>query len=290
MSNPPEENDSADQIAPPDPFAERDSSAPIGTRRRRPSFPPDEEDDAPYGATGRGYGCADVITAIFLLLSVASVSLTILLIANPTSPLNPFPPPTLPRLVILATPRPTDTPTITYTPQPPTAITPTATRTPPPTATVTNTPTATYTPVVGGAAFPTLSPAPQTVTPKFTLSPFPFTAAPITYAANAGKEGCQWQSIAGSVVDMNGKPIKGLALRVTGSNGNIDEFAYTGTQPRFGDSGFEVFLGTTPHEDSYTIQLLGRTSNPISDIITIVTKADCNSNVAVIEFLQNHPY
>src|SRR5215831_5825637 len=96
MSNPPEENDPADRIAPPDPDAGRDSNLPIGTRRR-PSFPRDEGNNAsPYPVTGRGYGCADVITAIFLLLSVASVSLTILLIANPRSPLNPFPAPTLP--------------------------------------------------------------------------------------------------------------------------------------------------------------------------------------------------
>lgn len=290
MSNSPEEHDPEAESLPPEPAPGSTPGAPMGTRRRRPIDEPADDYQRPHTPGGRGYGCADVITAIFLLLSVASVSLTILLIANPQSPLNPFPPPTLPRLVLLATPQPTFTPSITPTPLPATPTLPTPTRTPLPSATITNTPTASYTPVVGGAAFPTLTAPPQTATPKFTLSPFPFTAEPVKYVGNAGKEGCQWQSIAGSVVDMNGKPIKGLALRVTGSNGNIDEFAYTGTQPRYGDSGFEVFLGTTPHEDNYTIQLLGRTSNPISDIITITTKADCNSNVAVIAFSQNHPY
>src|SRR5258706_3231169 len=238
MSNPPEGTDPADQISPPDPAADSPDSAPVSTRRRRPDDEPAESMEyiAPRAPTGRGYGCADVITAIFLLLSVASVSLTILLIANPYSPLNPFPPATLPRPIVLASPRPTDTPTITFTPRPPTATPPTATRTPLPTATITLTPTLTNTPVVGGPAAPTGTPLPQTATPKYTLSPFPFTAAPVKYVANTSSDGCKWQSIAGSVVDMNGKPIKGLALRVTGSKGNIDEFAYTGTQPGYGES------------------------------------------------------
>jgi len=267
---------------------------PVGTRRRpvrQPAYPVTPP-------PGRGYGCADVITAIFLLLTVLSVSITILLIANPRSPLNPLPYPTFPPVLVLASPIPTDTPTHTPTPEPPTP-TPLATSTSTPTATntATATPTITNTPVVGGASAAAASPTQglaavtaRPTLPQYTQSPFAFTTKPIRYQANTTKEGCEWMSIAGTVVDLEGKPIKGIAIRVSGSNGNIDEVHYSGTENRFGDSGFEVFLGPKPREDQYKVQVLGRTGAPISDTITVDTRSSCNENVAVIGFVQNHAY
>jgi hypothetical protein len=259
---------------------------PIRTRRRRPGGQPTVVTVAP---SGRGYACADVITAIFLLLTILVISATILLLANPRSALNPLQPPTYPAILVLATELPTNTPTQTFTPEP---ATPTPIPSATPTHTLTPTPTVTNTPVVGGGTLPTVT---QTVRsaptePPFTLSPFPFTVKPLRYMANTTQDGCQWQSIAGSVVDMANKPIKGLAIRVTGSNGNIDEVHYSGTEARFGEGGFEVFLGATPREDEYTIQLLGRTGAPISDAIDIKTKASCDQNVVIVSFTQNHPY
>ncbi len=285
-----EEDDEDDEyedeaVAPPPP--------PVGTRRRpvrAPAAPP-------MPPSGRGYGCADVITAIFLLLTVLSVSITILLIANPRSSLNPLPYPTYPPILVLASPLPTDTPTSTPTPEPATP-TPIATRTFTATAThtATATPTITNTPVVGKASAavnPTQGLAAVTARPtlpQYTQSPFPFTIKPIRYTANTTKDACQWQSIAGTVVDLEGKPIKGLAIRVSGSNGNIDEVHYSGTESRYGEGGFEVFLGPVPREDRYTVQLLGRTGSPISDTITVDTRSSCNENVAVVGFVQNHAY
>jgi hypothetical protein len=217
-----------------------------------------------------------------------------LLIANPRSPLNPFPAPTFPFVSVLATPLPTATATETFTPEPytPTPLpsqTPTAT--PPPTATAT--PPATQTPVIGGGGVTSTQVQTESVAaplPQYTLSPFPFTVKPIRFAANTTKDGCQWQSIAGTVVDLAGKPIKGLAIRVAGSSGNIDEVHYSGTALTFGESGFEVFLGAIPREDQYTIQLLGRTGAPISDTIEIATRLGCEQNVVIVSFVQNHPY
>jgi hypothetical protein len=62
--------------------------------RRQPPPPPSNR---------RGYACADVITAIFLLLTVMSASITILLYANPQSPLNPLRVPTYPGKIVIAT-------------------------------------------------------------------------------------------------------------------------------------------------------------------------------------------
>ncbi len=261
---------------------------PVRTRRRPPS-----QQEYPQEPPDRDYGCADVITALFLLMTVTICAFTALLIAFPRSPLNPFPPPTFPALMVIASPLPTNTATTTFTPLPATETPlPTATSTPTATFTATWTPTVTFTPVIGG--FPNATTEPPTpavsAVPQFTLSPFPFTVQPIRYQANSGKEGCNWQSIAGSAVDLAGKPIGGLAIHVTGSNGNIDEVDHTGTAPKFGVGGFEVFLGATPHEDQYSIQLLGRTGTPISDAVAVETHTDCKQNVVVVTFVENHPY
>ncbi len=262
--------------------------APAGTRRRRTAAPPPPP--------SRGYGCADVITAIFLLLTVLVCSGTILLIANPRSPLNPFPNPTNPALMVIASPLPTNTPTQTFTPLPAT-LTPTQTSTPTPTATatITMTPTPTQTPVIGGssggndATLPALAP---TAGPQFTVAPFPFTVASVKYIANDNDSGCQWQSIAGTVVDMAGKPIKGIAVHLTGSSGNVDEFAYTGDDKgiRYGNGGFEIFVGAITREDQYTVQLLYKTGTPISDAINVKTHTDCKENIVFVSFTQNHAY
>ncbi len=262
---------------------------PVGTRRRRPGRPRPVPVASP--PTGRGYGCADVITAIFLLLTVLSVSATVLLIANPRSPLNPFPAPTYPAILVLPSPLPTDTPTETFTPEPPTATVATPTPSATPTRTPTATPTVTSTPVLRGGTIPTATTTARAATqPLYTQSPFPFTVKPLKYTSNNTKEGCDWQSIAGTVSDLANKPIKGLAIRVAGSNGNIDEVHYSGTELRFGESGFEVFLGAKPRVDQYTIQLLGRTGTPISDTITIETRDSCDENVVLVNFVQNHAY
>jgi len=258
----------------------------------------------------RGYGCADVITAIFLLLSVAVISVTILLIADPYSSLNPFPPPTPIEVLVLATPGPTETPTLTFTPEPPTPTLPTAT--PPPTETPTETPTATptptatitQTPVVGGVsggifevtAAPTLpsgaSPAPTA--PAVTQAAYPFSVRAIRYTANTGPEGCRWQSIAGVVFNLAGvqrtQQEGALTARITSADGNIDEFHYTGEQPRFGTSGFEAFLSVAPRVGDYTVQLLGITGAAISEKVTVQTRVGCDENVVIIEFAQNYPY
>jgi hypothetical protein len=263
------------------------ASVRVSGTRRRPTAQP-QQTDIP---TERGYGCADIVTAIFLLLTVAVCGFTGLLWSNPQSPLNPFPPPTFPAVMILASPPPTLTPSNTPTPLPPTP-TPLATLTFTPTATftITYTPTATDTPVVGLSEVTATETPVDAPLPEYTLSPFPFTVEPIKYTSNTGPEGCSWQSIAGSVVDLAGNPVKGMAIRVTGSNGNIDEVNYTGTQPRFGEGGFEIFLGAIPRQDQYTVQLLARTGTPISDTIPIQSRSGCKDNVVVIRFVQNHAY
>lgn len=286
-----------------EPLSAYDLPAEPAARRTRRKPPPDAALHYTEEPLPSGYGCADVITAFFILLSVGVVALTILLIANPYAPINPFPPPTPLALLVLATPEPTLTPSATFTPEPPTIPppteppTPTPSETPIPTATETPTPTITPTPVVGGivaiTAAPTLPQAPLP-TGGGTRSPYPFSLHAIRYQAHDGSEGCQWQSLAGLVLNMQGQPRTreegSLTVRITSADGNIDEFHYTGEQPKFGPSGFEAFLGTRPRVGDYTVQLLGITGVPISEKVTVQARNTCEENVVIVEFIQNYIY
>jgi hypothetical protein len=289
---------------PPENFGDdEETPIPMGTRRRAPRgqnapIPYAEElaETAPAAPARRGYGCADVLTALFLLLTVLVISLTILLISNPYSPFNPLPPRfgtiEVP-VYVSATPLPTWTPSITPTPEPPTPTVPSPTPSLTPTLTPSLTPTATFTPVFGntnGAAEGTPSAAtPEQPQAQFTRSLFPFTAA-VNYQQNVTAEGCNWHSIAGAIFDLQGKPLPGLALRITSQDLSIDEYHYSGQQKRFGESGFEAYLGAAPKATRYIVQLLGRTSQPISDSISVTTRTSCEQNVVFITFQQNHSF
>ncbi len=235
----------------------------------------------------------DVITVIFLLMTVAVIAFVLLLIVYPHSPLNPLPQPTLVPLIIAPTDLPTFTPTNTFTPGPPTATgTATNTATATHTGTATASPTTSNTPVLGGpratATAATTRSAAKSATPLFTQAAFQFTVKSIDYQANHTSDGCKWSSIAGTVSDLNGAPLKGVAVNVVGGGGTIDETHYSGQEVRFGVSGFEVFLGTQPRADSYTVQLIGKTGAPLSDAIAVQTHTSCKENVAIVNFQQNH--
>jgi hypothetical protein len=255
----------------------------------------------------------DVVTVVFVVLTVSVIALMVLIISNPNTPLNPFPPPTIAPTVLppSLTPSPTITPTSTATDTPTATATPTWTLTPTETSTPTPTPTATETPtpvMPGALAQPTFelpSPLPplddgsgsailsggETPTAAIspaTLSPFPFTASEVQYRANPGEQGCQWLSIAGTVTGLNGEPLAGLAIEISGDNFHTVQFS--GSASQWGTSGFEFHLDSAPRAAAYTLRVLGPTGGPISDQISVETGSTCQTNVAIVDFIQNHPY
>jgi hypothetical protein len=116
----------------------------------------------------------------------------------------------------------------------------------------------------------------------------------VRYEAHSGGEGCQYQSIVGIIFKTNGQPLRPAEAKVTAhiisADGRIDEFRFAGEQPRFGESAFESFVSNRPRIGDYTIQLLGPTGAPISDIVQIQTRDTCTENVLIIEFIQNHEF
>jgi hypothetical protein len=261
----------------------------------------------------RASGLYDIITVIFVILTVLLIVEIVMIINDPETPLNPLPPKPQPTVYIPPTLIPTNTPTLTPTPTDTPTITPTPTISPTPTASATPTGTPTHTPSPTDVLFGQPSAIPQGINPTVaplddgsgtgipevggpggdaipvpTRSAQPFIASEVQYQAYQGEESCQWLGIVGTVTGLDGAPALNLAVEVSGDN--YRQVYFSGSAPQWGDSGFEFQVGNAPRSAIYTAQLLGPTGGAISDSVEIETGNTCQRNVAVVEFIQNHPY
>lgn len=129
---------------------------------------------------------------------------------------------------------------------------------------------------------------PPTATPNLPPTPegslaFPFVLAEgVVYRPNENERGCEWASIAGGVVDASGLGLTGYRVQIIGEGVNTTVFS--GTAAAFGAGGFEFQLGAAPVEAAFLVQLLGFDSQPLSDIVTVQTRATCEETVAVLNF------
>ncbi len=217
---------------------------------------------------------------------------------NPTSALNPFPPPPTPTLLQFPTatitplslpatwtPSLTVEPSDTPTPRPTYTLEPTFTPFIIPlktTATETGTPTITPTSTVTNVMTPT------TTIPSPTGMPF---AATIDYMASTSyhpEAGCNWMGVAGQVVDKNNSPILYLTIRLGGAVGDkkVDYYSLSGTAPAYGPGGYEFVLGNKPVSSTQTlwIQLLDQQKLPFTDKIYLDTFEDCAKNLIMVRF------
>ncbi len=223
-------------------------------------------------------GIYSIVTGLFMLATAGFIAWAVSLIMNPTAPYNPFPPPppepTSTLFVVDAGPQsatvlpPTWTASPSVTPGPTTTRRATATRTPSPGPTATG-----ITPLPGATN---------------TIAVFPFTLQneAVSYARNTNGEGCAWSSIAGQVFDLTQGPLIGLVIQVTGDN--FQQIALSGSERRFGASGYEIFLNSTPVEAEYVVQLRSTTGMPLSEPYVVKTLSSCDHNIAIVNFLQNH--
>ncbi|MCS6909827.1 MAG: hypothetical protein NZM11_04560 [Anaerolineales bacterium] len=252
-------------------------------------------------------GCGvifNLLAAFFLLLSCLSLGATAALFANPQlNPIAKLRPATeladlgLPTLAVLPFQTATHTPVFPTLPPEWTAThTPTVTNTPPATNTPTETPT--RTPILPTRTFTptptfTRTPTPTGPTPTFTntKSQFRFTLQPGSPAAVpniANSNGCNWFGVSGRVFDLQNREVVGLIVRVEG--GGLAVEALTGSQPKYGPSGWEVPLGNAPQAttNTYRVQLRESTGQPLSEVVVLQTFNDCNRNHILINFVQNH--
>ncbi len=219
----------------------------------------------------------NMLTIVMLGLTVLTLACYLIIAINPNIPLNPFPPGTQVALLVL----PSATPTPEGQNAPPTwtpTATPTITPTPPPTFT----PTSTSTPEPTGTPKPTKTP-----TPRVTRSSYPFTAE-LTY--ETPYYGCNWAGVAGLVQDLDGNPLTGYVVRVSG--GGLDKAIEAGEFQMYGDSGWEQFFNNYPIEveGEYRVQLHDKNPphGPVSDVITLDFQGFCSKSMAFVVFTQNH--
>ena len=195
----------------------------------------------------------NMITVLAWFGIVSFVTWTILVWTNPQSALNPLPPET-PFVVITATPGAAVNP-----------LTPTVN--------------------AEGQIFVVATEA-ATATLAPTDSPYPFIVPDaVLHVPNGNDLGCNWWSIAGTVSDKDGQAVNGYRVRVTGDG--VDETVFSGTIQTFGAGGFELPLIGTPQVAEFMVQLFSPQDAPLSPPVMVTTQADCDANVAIVNFVQN---
>ena len=243
--------------------------------------------DDPFDPGPRGGGLnigrliLNVLTGIVLLITLYVGFRFATIFLNPQSSLNPYPPPTLP--ATLGPPTPTNTPAIRL----PTEIPPTST--PRPLPTIRPTATATLEATVTPEFTATLQESPPATAEsgaQFELQ----TGSP-TYIPD--ERGCAHMGVGGKVYDLQGAPIVGLAVRVSGELagapiGPLDTLTGSAAD-RFGFGGYYFELSDTPtaSEDTLLLQVLDASSGlELSEQVALTTYDNCEQNLVFINWAQ----
>jgi hypothetical protein len=233
-----------------------------------------------------------ILTVILLIATVCLIGVFGVIFIQPQSLLNPFPPITVPAAVII----PTSTAAIF-----PATWTPTATLEPSPTAErPTEIPTAVANTVP--TILPSSTSAPAVEATKggmVTLTPVPAGAFAFDQRGETNMlssaiihpdQGCKWLGVGGQTFDIQGSPLVGVSVQLTGGleGKPVSMLSLTGTATQYGPAGYEFVLADHPVDSSkgLTIQLLDQAGLPLSDKISFDTSSDCQKNLVLINFRQ----
>lgn len=222
----------------------------------------------------------DMLSIFLLLITFCVAAYFVAIYMSPNAAYNPLSP-------ARAAANFLPTPTITQIQLLPTWTSTQAAVTEVPTLTLVPTFTLEPSPTVVSLITPSRTPSP-TATPK---APFSATVTYIDSTIIYPEAGCNWQSIAGTIVDSKNAEIIGIAIRLTGFyNGKTkNELTVSGISPAFGKSGFEFFLSAVPisSDGLLQIQILDQAGLPLSSIIEIDTFSDCSKNLVLVKFKKN---
>ena len=246
----------------------------------------------------------NLVALVAFLLAIGVIVVVVAVAARPAPPveeaalptsvpsLTPLPTATegLPTLPPTFTPTftetwtPTTTATWTPSPQPSSTITPT----PGPT----DTPSLTFTPSISPTFTPTHTPTGPTLIPTNTTSPFPFNLRDaVAFQPNLGNAaGCNWQGVAGRVLDLNGTQFGRDLYQVRVFNTDIDRVVNVGSNSYYGElSGFEQVVDNQVNNRSYRVRLETLNGTVISPVVDITFPSSCEGNVAIVTFIQTRP-
>ena len=157
----------------------------------------------------------------------------------------------------------------------------------------TETPRPTFTPVFTQTPFSLIPPTKTPVPTKTPKAPYSVTVEYISSAKYYPELGCNWQGVAGVVLDTNNAHIYGLQLLLLGfwNEQSVNNFMISGTFPLlYGQSGWEFKLGDIPSNTKGTLYLQLRDqggSVKLSEDVYINTFSDCNKNMVFIKFKKN---
>jgi hypothetical protein len=230
----------------------------------------------------------NLLSVVMVLMTLCACAFFVSLLLNPSSTMNPFPPPTKipPPPTATWTPRGYDatwTPTVT--------VPPTETFTPRPTYTL----PPTLTPFTLFTSTPTLAPtntAPATRTPRPTGVPYAITVSWEESVKFKPDTSCASMYVAGTAMDSKNSPVMGLQVKLGGS---VPGRAFvpalttlTGISQVYGQSGFEFDLRVKPVASSKAlwVQLFDQSGAPLSDQYQIKTYDDCRKNLILVRFQQ----
>jgi hypothetical protein len=105
----------------------------------------------------------------------------------------------------------------------------------------------------------------------------------------AGATDCNFQGIAGLVFDLQKERVKtaaGLQVIIT-SAGGFNQTVPIDTDLTY---GWLVQVAGSPDSTTYTVVLLSPEGAQLSRKIKVVFTADCNENLALVNFSQTRPY
>ncbi len=246
-------------------------------------FSPEDEEKKPKRKPGEVF--FRLAAWYFFAATLCLIGYYIYIFLNPYSDLNPFKPP-LPEAISATDTILPPSPTPEYTPTP--TPEPTPTSAPEPNPTIEPTPEATLPP------YPTATPVIlDTPEPSKTASAIVHFAAAEGTPKYSPHPVCDGLYLAGSVTDINGNPLVHVIVRVSGTlNGsplNIED-TLSGSNQNYTASGWEVklanFLVESTGEVTVALYELG-SDEPLSDIIHIDTFANCDQNLATVDFVQD---
>ena len=161
----------------------------------------------------------------------------------------------------------------------------------PPDTDITLVPTITQTVTITSTAEPTQAPT-LTQSPTPELFPFILIGEPETISSDLLRPslGCGWLIVAGQVWDLQDAPVKGMKLHLFGelAGFTIDQFSLTGSEPVYGQSGYEFLLENlvVDSQDSLFIQLVDENDVPFSYPYALETFNNCQKNLILVNLKQ----
>lgn len=218
----------------------------------------DFKEEAPRKRSGFGAAIWNCATLFFFLAALVLGVFFLVLFLNPKSEFNPLPPASqvestsVPVATEVVSPQPTETPTSTP-----------------------DIPTATPTEDQPGGFFGIQNGSP----------------AALDSTVFHPEAGCEFMGVAGQAFDLNGAPITGLQVHISGSLGDqpMDKLAVTGAATQFGAGAYyEIQLADRPVASVNTLQiaLLDGNGAPVSNLYTFSTTDSCQANLIFVNFAE----